>query len=77
MDAIENKEDTTVKVRQNMFVDSHVLYKSLPQIRSVITELEKTPGREAEKKTFVELYDLLREMHSKLNKSRSVRLDYW
>jgi hypothetical protein len=73
----ENEVKTVTKTRTNMYVDTHVLAKSMEQLRSTISELEKVPEREASKKTFVELYALLHEMYSKLNKSRSVRLDYW
>jgi len=73
----ENEVKTVTKTRTNMYVDTHVLAKSMEQLRSTISELEKAPERESDKKTFVELYALLHEMYSKLNKSRSVRLDYW
>jgi len=73
----ENEVKTVTKTRTNMYVDTHVLAKSMEQLRSTISELEKAPEREADKATFVQLYELLREMYSKLSKSRSVRLDYW
>lgn len=78
MDTIEeNKVQAVTKTRTNMYVDTHVLHQSLCQIRTIIGELEKSPEREAEKKNLESLYELLREMYAKLNKSRSVRLDYW
>lgn len=77
MDAVESEKDTTPKVRQGMFVDTHTLYKTLPWLRSRITELNGIPEKESELATLKSLYELLHEMYSKLNKSRSVRLDYW
>lgn len=78
MDTLEENEVKAVtKTRTSMYVDTHLLYKMLYQIRSTVSELEKTPERTVEKENFMQLYELLKEMYSKLNKSRSVRLDYW
>jgi hypothetical protein len=60
-----------------MFVDCHMLQETLEYIRVHIASLQGRADQERQVRYLVVLHETLNEMLGKLQKHRSVRLDYW
>jgi hypothetical protein len=65
------------KVRASLFVDCHMLQEVLEYLRIHIASLPGKADQERQVRYFVVLHETLAEMLGKLQKHRSVRLDYW
>jgi hypothetical protein len=65
------------RVMASMFADVDALHTQMEFVRAHVAELKAQGGQERKLRYSVGLYDLLREMHTKLKEHRAVRLEFW